>query len=406
MGTRPYALNDVKVADFSWIIAGPLTAEFLGDFGAQVIHIESYTSPDNLRSISPMRDGKSGINRSATFARYNASKYGVSLNLKHPKGVSVAKKIVMWADIVIENFTPGAVERLGLGYSDLVKINPNIIMLSLPLLGHNGPLANHPGLGVQLSDLMGFGNVTGWPDREPSTLPGAYTDLISPYLAVSALMAALEYRRHTGKGQYIEVSQFEAGLHFLAPVMMDWFTNKREPVRKGNRSDCTAPHGVYPCRGDDRWCAITVSSDKEWRSLCTAIGRPSLADNPKFATLIERLKNVEEVDLIIGEWTANLTPEEVMERLQKAGVAAGIVASGKDQFEDGQLRERGFYQLLEHAEIGPHHYPSPPFRLSKTPGFPWAPAPCLGQHNEYVYREILGMSDEEFIELLNEGVFN
>lgn len=406
METKPRALYDVKVADFSWIIAGPLTAEFLGDFGAQVIHIESYTSPDNLRSISPMKDGKSGINRSATFTRYNASKYGVSLNLKHPKGVEVARRIVAWADIVIENFTPGAMERLGLGYHDLVKINPDIIMLSFPLLGHTGPLANHPGLGVQLSDLMGFGHVTGWPDREPSTLPGAYTDLISPYLAVSTLLAAMEYRRHTGKGQYIEVSQFEAGLHFLAPVMMDWFTNKREPVRKGNRSDHASPHGIYPCRGDDRWCAIAVTNDDEWRSLCSAMGKPSLADNSKFATLIQRLKNADEVDRIIGEWTANLTSEEVMERLQNAGVAAGVVANGKDQFEDRQLRERGFYQLLEHAEIGPHHYPSPPFHLSKTPGFPRAPAPCLGQHNEYVYREILKMSDEEFIELLNEGIFN
>ncbi|RLC94298.1 MAG: CoA transferase [Chloroflexi bacterium] len=399
------ALEGVKVADFSWIIAGPLTAKFLGDLGAEVIHIESYTNPDNLRSISPMRDGVSGINRSATFARYNSSKYGLSLNLKHPKGLQIARRIVAWADIALENFTPGVMERLGLGYEDLKKVKPDIVMLSMPLLGHAGPLATHPGLGVQLSDLIGFGNITGWPDREPSTLPGAYTDFIGPYYALVALMAALDYRSRTGKGQYIELAQFEAGLQFIAPLIMDWTANGREPIRRGNECDHAVPHGVYACQGEERWCAIAVFSDEEWQALCRVIGDPALFDEPRFATLLGRKENAREIDRLIEGWTANHTAEEVMAKLQEAGVPAGVVANGKDLFEDPQLETRGFYKELVHAEIGPHHYPSPPFKLSRTPGEPRMPSPCLGQHNEYVCKQILGMSDEEFVEMLNEGVF-
>lgn len=400
------ALQGIKVADFSWIIAGPLTGKFLADFGAEVTRIESSTSPDVLRSVWPMKDGIAGIDRSPTFARYNAGKYGVSLNLRHPKGVEVAKRIVAWADIVLENFTPGAMERLGLGYEDLRKMKSDIIMLSLPMLGRTGPLATHPGLGVQLSDLIGFGNVTGWPDREPNTPPGAYTDFISPHYAISVLMAALDYRRRTGKGQYIELSQYEAGLNFMAPVIMDWTVNGREPIRKGNRCDHAVPHGVYRCQGEERWCAIAVFTDEEWESLCQLMDDPALAKDPMYATLMGRIEHAEEIDRLVEEWTMRHWAEEVMSKLQEAGVPAGVVANGRDLYEDRQLAARGFYKELNHAEIGPHHYPGPPFKLSKTPGEPHSPAPCLGQHNEYVYRQVLGMSDEEFVQLLNEGVFD
>ena len=224
------ALEGLKVADFSWFISGPLVAKFLGDYGAEVVHIESGTRPDNMRSTLPMKDNVPGINRSAAFARYNSSKYGISLNLANPKGVEIARRIVAWADVVLENFSSGTMERLGLGYEELRKVNPDIIMVSLPMFGHSGPLAKHPGLGSQLADLIGFGNLTGWPDRPPVSPPGAYTDFISPYYAMSALMAALDYRHRTGKGQYIEVSQYEAGVQFVAPLVMDWFVHGREPA--------------------------------------------------------------------------------------------------------------------------------------------------------------------------------
>jgi len=398
-------LDGLRVADFTWIISGPLTSKILADHGAQVVRIESYARPDNLRSISPMKDGIPGINRSATFARYNTNKFGVCLNLKKPKALAVARRIVAWADIVLENFTPGVMDRLGLGYEELRQVKPDIIMLSLPLLGGSGPLARHPGLGVQLSDLIGFGNITGWPDREPSTPAGAYTDFISPYFAVSTLMAALDYRRHTGKGQYIEISQFEAGIHFMAPLMLDWVVNGREPVRKGNRCDYAAPHGVYRCLGHERWCAITVFKDDEWGGLCNVIGNPALSEDSRFNTLTGRLQHSEEIDRLIEEWTATQTAEDVMLKMQKAGVPAGVALNGRDLFENTQLNERGFYKGLTHAEMGYHHYPRAPFRFDSTPCEPERPAPCLGQDNEFVCRQILGMDDEEFVQLLNEDIF-
>ena len=400
------ALGGLKVADFSWFISGPLTAKFLGDCGAEVVHIESGTSPDNMRSTIPMRDNVPGINRSAAFARYNSSKYGLSLNLKQPNGVDMAKKIVAWADVVVENFSSGTMERLGLGYEELKKARADIIMVSLPMFGHTGPWARHPGLGSQLTDLIGFGNVTGWPDREPISPPGAYTDFITPYFAVCAIMAALDYRRRTGRGQYIEISQYEAGIHFLTPVIMEWFVHGRQPNRVGNRCRGVAPYGVYRCRGRERWCAIAVFTEGEWRSLCGVIEKPSLAEDPRFATGLARVENCEQLDGLIEEWTSNRSAEEVMSLMQEAGVAAGAVLNGRDLGEDAHLNARGFYKELVHPEIGHHRYLLPPFRLSKTPGEPRMAAPCLGQHNEYVCKRILGMSDEEFVQLLNEGVFD
>ncbi len=400
------ALDGLKVADFSWFISGPLVARFLGDCGATVVHVESGTRPDNMRSTLPMKDNVPGINRSAAFARYNGSKFGVSLNLGHPKGVEIARGLAAWADVVVENFSSGTMERMGLGYGELSKANPGIIMVSLPMFGHSGPLARHPGLGSQLADLTGFGHLTGWPDRPPVSPPGAYTDFISPYYAISALMAALDFRRRTGKGQYIEVSQFEAGVHFVAPLVMDWFVHGREAVRCGNECAGVAPHGVYRCLGDDRWCAIAAFAEEEWRSLCCAMERPDLAFDPRFVTVMARLHNRGELDGLIEEWTTQLPAEEVMARLQKEGVAAGVVCNGRDQNEDPHLAARGFYRELEHPEIGRHRYLMPPFRLSRTPVEPSLPAPCLGQHNEYVYQGILGLGDEEFVNLLNEGVFD
>lgn len=406
MDKAQQALDGIKVADFSWFISAPLMARFLGDHGAQVVHIESGTHPDNMRSTLPMKDNVPGINRSAAFARYNGSKLGISLNLGHPNGIEVAKRLASWADVVVENFTSGTMERLGLGYDELSKLNPGLIMASLPMFGHSGPLAKHPGLGSQLADLIGFGHLTGWPDREPVSPPGAYTDFISPYYAFMAVMAALDYRQRTGKGQYIEISQYEAGVQFLAPLVMDSFVHGTEPVRSGNRCPLVAPHGAYRCLGHERWCAIAAFSEEEWRGLCRAMGDPGLAWDSRFVTVIARLNNLEELDRVIEEWTGQHSAEEIMALLQREGVAAGVVANGRDLNEDPHLNARGFYRELEHSEMGFHRYMMPPFRLSGTPGGPNIPAPCLGQHNEHVYREILGMSDEEFVGLLNEGVFD
>lgn len=400
----PRALQGIRVADFTWFISGPLVSKFLGDCGAEIIHIESATNPDNLRGTVPMKDDIPGINRSAVFARYNSSKYGVSINLKHPRGVELARRLVAWSDIVVENFTPGVMERLGLSYSNLRKSKEDIIMISLPMFGHTGPFAGHPGLGSQLADVAGFGNITGWPDRGPSSPPGAYTDFITPYYALAAVMGALDYRRRTGKGQYIEISQYEAGIHFLTPLILEWFVNSIEPRRAGNHCPGVVPYGVYRCRGVDRWCAISVFTDQEWQSLCRAMDQPGLADDPRFATLLSRLENRDDLDRAIEEWTTGRSAEDVMTTLQQAGIAAGSVSDGRALVEDPQLNARGFYAQLVHPEIGAHRYLRPPFKFSQSAASPTSPAPCLGQHNEYVFRHIIGLNDDEFVQLLNEGV--
>ena len=394
-----------KIADFSWIGAGPWTIRYLAEHGAEVIHIESSTRPDLLRTTPPYKDNIPGINRSAYFAIYNDNKYGMTLNLNHPRGSEIARRIVIWADIVAESFGPGRMEEWGLGYEDLRKIKPDIIMYSTTQQGQTGPHAGHPGFGTQLVSLSGFTHLAGWPDREPVVTYGAYTDSIAPRFGAVALIAALDYRRRTGKGQHIDLSQYEAGIHFLAPLFLDYAAKGRIAQRSGNRSACAAPHGAYRCCGEDRWCAIAVSTDEEWRSFCQAIGDLPWSLDSKFTTLTGRKKNEEELDKLVEDWTINLTAEEVMEKLQRAGVPAGVVKNCQDIHLDPQLLHRHHFWELDHPEIGKHNYEAPAFRLSKAPCQLKMPAPCLGQHTEWVCTKILGMSDEEFVELLQEGVF-
>ena len=306
--------------------------------------------------------------------------------------------------MVVENFTPGTMEAWGIDYESLRRIKPDLIMLSTSNQGQTGPHSRHPGHGAILTSLAGFTHLTGWEDGEPCQPFGALTDFITPLLGAIALVGALEHRRRTGEGQYLDLSQYEASLLTLTPVMLDWFVNQHEAGRMGNRSPHAAPHGVYPCQGEDRWCAIAVESDEEWRALCQAIGRPELAHDPRFATIEGRQQHHDALDAIIAAWTSPRPAEEVMHTLQRHGVPAGAVHDPPHVLEDPQLRHRGHFQVLEHPIIGPQHYEVPPFRLSRTPAQLRMAAPCLGQHNEYIYREVLGIPEDEFVELLVEGV--
>lgn len=400
------ALEGLKIADFSWYIAGPSISMWLAHHGAQVIRIESLTKPDELRGIEPFKDGIAGINRSGCYANYNSNKYGMALNLNHPKGVDVAKRIIRWADIVVENFTPGTMKRKWrLGYDDIKEIKPDIIMVSSSPLGQTGPEAQQAGFGLELVSRAGFTHFVGWPDQDVVGVGYPYTDTITPPIAAIAILAAIDYRDRTGKGQYIDLSQHEVAVQHLTPAILDFTVNGREGERCGNRHPYVAPHGVYRCHGEDRWCAISVFNDYEWEILCNVIGRSDLVRDPRFSTVLSRKKNEEELDRIIESWTKNLTAEEVMNRLQEAGISAGVVQSGKDLIEDPQLGHRHHFWYLKHPEMGVCAYDGPPFKLSETPAALTMPAPCLGEHTEYVCTKILGMSDEEFIELLTEGVF-
>lgn len=398
------ALEGVKVADFTWAAAGPRTTKYLSDNGATVVKIESMTRMDASRSLAPFKDGKKGVNRSVYFSALNSGKYAVTLNLSYPKGIEIAKRLVAWADVVVEGMRGGAMSKIGLGYEDLKKVNPGIIMLSTCMYGQTGPYSSHPGYGLILTVLSGFSHIIGWPDRGPSVIYGPYTDFVCPRFNILAIAAALDYKCRTGKGQYLDMSQYEHGIQFLAPLVLDYTVNKRGPVRLGNRCTYAAPHGAYRCKGDDRWCAIAVFTDEEWKKFCQVIGNPDWMKDSKFATIMARLRNVDELDKLVEKWTMQHTAEKCMQLMQSAGVASAVVSTNQDICNNAQLEHRNFLVEVDHPEIGKHRIRRQCFIMSETPGEVRRP-PLVGEHNEYVYTKLLGMPDEEFVQLLAEGVF-
>ncbi|MDY7018564.1 MAG: CoA transferase [Chloroflexota bacterium] len=399
-------LEGIKVADFSTQVVGPLTTKYLADCGAEVIKVESMYALDLIRVTIPFKDGIVHPDRSYGFPRLHTDKYGVSLDLKHPKGPEIAKRLAAWADVVIESFTPGVMKRRGLDYEEIKKVKPDIIMLSTSNQGQTGRYGTHPGWGFQTLALAGFTHFTGWADREPVGIPSAYTDYLAPQFAVIAILAAINYKRRTGKGQYIDLSQLEVGLLFLATALLDYSSNSIEQTRCGNLSSYAVPHNAYCCKGEDRWCAIAVTNKNEWKTFCQILGEPEWSKDDKFSTPLNRKRNEAELDRLVEGCTLNFTAEEVMVLMQSKGVAAGVVKSNKDMWTDPQLRHRDHWPLAPpHPVLGSLRCPLPPYKLSKTPAGIRMPGPCLGQHNEYIYSDVLGFSNEEFVKLLNEGVF-
>jgi benzylsuccinate CoA-transferase BbsF subunit len=396
-------LEGVKVADFTWVATGPLMTRTLADYGADVVKIEGRSSPDSMRVSGPFKNGIPGLEREGWFLVYNTNKLSVALNLANPKGIEVAKRFVVWADIVAENFAGGVMEKMGLGYEELKKVNPNIIMISASMQGQTGPHARHRALGGQLAALSGFCHITGWPEGTPTPI-GVYTDYVVPHFSVPILLAALLYRRRTGKGQYIDLSQYEAGLQFVSPILLDYAVNNREADRMGNRSAYAAPHGAYRCRGQDRWCAISVFNDQDWQSFCKVLGNPGWCLQPEFNTLLARKENEDELDRFVGLWTAQYSAEEVMTWMQANGVPAGVLETDQELLEhDPQLKNRHYFWELDHPEVGKHYVHREAFTLSKSPS-EMARAPLLGEHNERALKHLLGMSDDDIAELVMAGV--
>ncbi len=396
----------LKVADFSWVGVGPITAKYLADHGATVVRVESLSRPDIIRAIGPFKDNVPGPDRSHFFGDLNASKLGITLDLKNPAGVAVAHRLLAWADLYIESFTPGTMASLGLGYETAHTLNPSIIMLSTCLMGQTGPAAPFAGYGFHAGAIAGFYEVTGWPDLPPDGPWGAYTDVVSPRLLAATVMAALDHRRRTGQGQYIDASQMEVALHFLAPQIMDFHVSGRVVSRNGNRSDTAAPHGTYRCSGEDQWCAIAVESDQQWSSLCRVLGDPAWAADARFQTVAGRLDGQEEIDRHLGDWTGSKLTSEVMRLLQAAGVPAGVVQRSSDLLQDPQLAHRRFYRYLDHPEMGNIPYTGHQFRIAGYDSGPRFPAPLLGEHNELVLREILGMTEEDITEAVIAGALS
>ena len=402
---KQQVFDGIKIIDFGWAIAGPLTLKYLADYGATVICLESSQRLDLLRTATPYKDEVPTADRAGYFAYFAGNKYSISLNLKTPGGLEIAKKLTAWADIVADSHRPGVMERWGLGYEDLQKINPGIIMIRNSNQGLTGPAANHPGLGNHINGLTGMVNLVGYPEQGPTCLMVAYSDYLVPHFAVSALIGALDYRNKTGHGQLIDISQSEVSLQLLSPVLLDFFVNGREAELKGNASDDAAPHGVYRCRGEDRWCAISVSNEQEWQALCRTIGNLELLNDPAFCDLDGRKQNEERLNDSITQWTMLHEPEEVMQSLQAAGVPAGVVQNAEDLYNDVQLKERECFWVSDHKELGTFSFLGQPSHLSKTPARLQRPSPCLGEHTEYICRELLGMSLEEYDRYLIDGVF-
>lgn len=393
----------LKVADFTAAIAGPMSTRYLACEGATVIKVECHSHPDSVRLVAPFKDMVPGYDRSSQFAAYNYSKKSIGLDLGQSNGREVAMRLVKWADVVIENMAPGVLEKWGLDYQGCRKERPDVIYLSSSSLGRTGPLSSFAAWGYHHGPLVGVSHMTGWPDRLPCLDALAYTDTVAPSFTVIALMGALLYRRRTGKGVFIDQSQTEAGAYVLGPVIMDYLVNGRTAIRAGNRDPDMAPHGVFPCRGEEKWVAIAVKGEAAWVDLCRVLGKQDWCTNEKFATLSARKDNEDELEHLISDWTIQQSRQEVVDLLQSAGVAAGIVASNEDLFNDPQLKHRGHFGKLDHEEVGTHSYELPASRFSKMPHRKQTPAPLLGEHTDYVLGELLGYTDDQITELLIEG---
>ena len=401
------ALAGVKVLDFGWALVGSLTGKNLADSGAEVIRVESSTRPDLSRLNRNVSISKAdNPDDKPWMSHLNTSKYGITLNLKHPRARPVMDALIRWADVINENFTPGTLSKLGYDYEYARGIKPDIIMVSGSAYGQTGPYAREWGIDGTGAAWSGYLDLTGWPDRDPVGPGCPYGDYLLPYLNAAAVIAALDYRRRTGKGQYIDAAMIDVCIHQITPALLDWQANGHLQERSGNRIAHAAPHGVFPCAGDDRWCAVAVFTDEQWSAFCHVIGDPLWTKEERFATLEQRKHNEDALEELVSEWTRRHSAEDVMKLMQELGVPAGVVQTTEDVVDrDPQLRQRGFLLPLEHPVLGVFGHPTPGYRLSRTEA-QVRTSPCLGEHLDYVCTQVLGMSDEEFVELLQDGVFN
>ncbi len=393
MSAKPLA--GVRVADFTWVWAGPFATEQLAHLGAEVIRIEARDRPCVTRLLPPFADFQPGANRSGYFNQYNQGKRSITLNLKHPRGIEVAKRLITKSDVVAENFANGVMDRMGLGYEEVRRLRPDVIMVSISGYGRSGPERDFVSYGPATVPLAGFSAVTGYKGGPPMHVGISYGDPTAGLHGAIAVLAALCHRRRTGEGQFIDVSLWEAAASLLPEALLDREMNGIEPPRDGNRHPRMAPHGVFRSAGQDRWVSIAVGDEEEWRALCTAVGRPEIASDRRFATLAARKQNEDELEQIVEAWTRERSPEESTRALQAAGVAAFPTMTNQDLVEDPHLESRGFFVDLPHPEVGVRHHAGIPWKLSRTPCAVEAPAPCLGADNDPVLREVLGYSAAE-----------
>ncbi len=403
-------LAGIRVIDLTTAWAGPMASRSLSFLGAEVIKIESPFRLDSWRGAFngglpdrfPDREVTSRpYNRNALFNTQAHDKLSVGINLKAPEAEVVIQKLVARSDVIIANFPPGVLDRLGLGYEKVEKLNPRIIVVEMPSFGTSSPMANHAGMGKTMEAAAGMGGMMGYGDGPPVLTGPAYLDPIGGLNGAAATLTALRLRELTGHGSYVEVAQTEGASHWIGEYVLAAAEGDDPPPAKGNRVSYAAPHDAYPCSGEDQWIAIAVRTDAEWSALCTVIERPDLTTDRRYRTLPDRWVNQDELYAEISGWTSRREKADASALLQAHGVAAAPVQTGVDVAQDEALRASGFFEALEHSEAGRHEYPGLAFNLSRTPGRMRSAAPCFGEHNDYVLRDLLGL-DEATVQMLNE----
>lgn len=397
-------LEGIRVVDFAWAWAGAQATSILAQLGAEVVKVESMRRIDHSRIYS-LTTGEWFVepDRSTIFNDMNLGKLSANIDLTHPDGVALVKKLVAISDVVVQNMRPGKIDALGLGYEAIREVKPDIIMLSSSARGSSGPEREYIGYAPLFSALSGFADISGYEGEDPVRLSGEI-DLLSATSSAFAVLAALIHRQRTGEGQFIDLSSTEATSVFMGEVFMDYCLNGRNQTRCGNTSHFMAPHNVYRCKGADKWISIAVATDAEFRSLCEVAGHPEWAVDERFADIYSRWHHRQSLDELIESWTATQVHTDVMKSLQAAGVAAVPSCNSQDLWEDPHLNARGFWSGVEHPLIGKQTVIGPVWRFSETPLDAGGPAPLFGQHNGYVFGQLLGLSPAEMGQLIEEQV--
>lgn len=398
------ALKGIRVADFSWIWAGPYAASLLGYMGAEVIKIESRVRIDQTRKGTIMdTDNFDGLNYSPTFNNANLNKKGVSLDISRPEGAALAKEIVAGCDIVVSNMRPGKMDKLGLGYEDLKKVKEDIIMIESSGFGATGPYRSYAGFAPIFASFGGLAYLTGYGDGEPNVMSGVQ-DLRAGTLSAFIVLAALLHRQKTGEGQYIDLSSSECLSTLIGPELMEFTMNGRSPFRNGNEDAIMAPHGVYRCKGEDKWVSIAVADNKEWNALCEVMGNPEWCRRAEYEDGFGRWKNRKAIDEKLSEWTGNFTHYELMEKLQQAGVAAMPSFDAEEILSDPHTKARKLFTTVRHPKIGGQVVMNPAWKFSKTPARLTKAGPLMGENNDEIFGSLLGMEAGEIERLEAEKV--
>jgi benzylsuccinate CoA-transferase BbsF subunit len=394
----------LRILELGMGAAGPVATRYFAEQGATVIRVESSVRPDFLRLLHAKPGEAVDLDAAPMFALLNPDKWSVTIDLRKPAGVDLVLRLADWADVVAQNFAPGAMEKLGLGAAQLLARKPSLIVATSAPFGQTGPQRHYPGFRGQGSAIAGFNHLTGWPDRESVGPYATITDSLSPRYVALLIAAALLERSGGGGGQHIDVSQIETGVYSLSEMVVRCSANGELVARKGNRDEGAAPHGVYPCAGADAWIAIAVATDEEWQALVAAMDAPGWSREPRFATVAGRIAHQDDLDAKLGAWTEQTGAYLLMALLQEAGVPAGVVQHMGELLQDPQLAHRRHFVPLDHAALGVLPYERSGFRLSESPGGFDDSGPLLGEDNDLVLGEILGLSPAEIEQLIADDV--